>query len=176
MVYFGKPGVNINLQPGYSSSELREFNRPNKTYIQPKSAIMPTIKRIDHIAVVIEDVEAALGFWRDALGIPYSHTEDVPAEGSQVFFLPIGDSEIELVKPTTSDSGLARYLEKRGPGMHHICLEVDDIQAMLSRLKEKGVQLIQEVPSVGIGGRKYAFIHPKSSNGVLVELYELPPE
>ena len=137
---------------------------------------MPTIKRIDHIAVVIQDVEAALSFWRDCLGIDYSHIQDIPSEGSQVVFLPIGGSEIELVKPTTDDSGLARYLEKRGPGMHHICLEVDDIEAMLAQLKEKGVQLIQESPSVGIGGRKYAFIHPKSSNGVLVELYELPPE
>lgn len=136
---------------------------------------MPIVKRIDHIAVVIEDVESALGFWRDCLGIQYSHIEDIPSEGSKVVFLPVGESEIELVKPTTADSGLARYLEKRGPGMHHICLEVDNIQAMMEQLKEKGVQLIQETPSTGIGGRKYAFIHPKSSNGVLVELYELPP-
>jgi methylmalonyl-CoA/ethylmalonyl-CoA epimerase len=135
---------------------------------------MPIVKRIDHIAVVIEDVEAALGFWRDCLGIEYSHIEDIPSEGSQVVFLPIGGSEIELVKPTTEETGLARYLEKRGPGMHHICLEVDDIEAMLARLKAKGVQLIQESPSIGLGGRKYAFIHPKSSHGVLVELYELP--
>jgi methylmalonyl-CoA/ethylmalonyl-CoA epimerase len=137
---------------------------------------MPTVKRIDHIAVVIQDVEAALAFWRDCLGIDYSHIEDIPAESSQVVFLPVGDSEIELVKPTTEDSGLARYLEKRGPGMHHICLEVDDIEAMLAKLKEKGVQLITESPSIGMGGRKYAFIHPKSSHGVLVELYELPPQ
>ncbi len=135
---------------------------------------MPTVKRIDHIAVVIDDVESALGFWRDCLGIDYSHIEDIPSEGSQVVFLPVGGSEIELVMPTKHDTGIARYLEKRGPGMHHICLEVDDIQAMLAQLKEKGVQLIQESPSVGSAGRKYAFIHPKSSNGVLVELYELP--
>jgi methylmalonyl-CoA/ethylmalonyl-CoA epimerase len=136
---------------------------------------MPTIKRIDHVAILIEDEEAALGFWRDALGMEASHIEDVPAEQSQVVFLPLGSSEIELVRPTTGDSGLARYLEKRGPGMHHICLEVDDIQAMIAKLKGKGVQLIQETASVGLGGRKYAFIHPKSSFGVLVELYELPP-
>jgi methylmalonyl-CoA/ethylmalonyl-CoA epimerase len=136
---------------------------------------MPAIKRIDHIAIVIEDVDAALGFWRDALGVHVSHIEDVPAEKSQVVFLPMGSSEIELVKPTTGDSGLARFLEKRGPGMHHICLEVDDIEAMLAHLKEKGIQLIQETASMGLGGRKYAFIHPKSSQGVLVELYELPP-
>jgi methylmalonyl-CoA/ethylmalonyl-CoA epimerase len=135
---------------------------------------MPTIKRIDHVAIVIEDIEPSLSFWRDALGLHVAHIEDIPAEQSQIVFLPLGSSEIELVKPTTGDSGLARYLEKRGPGMHHICLEVDDIQAMMSQLKSKGIQMIQETPSVGLGGRKYAFIHPKSSFGVLVELYELP--
>jgi methylmalonyl-CoA/ethylmalonyl-CoA epimerase len=136
---------------------------------------MPAIKRIDHIAIVIEDIETSLSFWRDALGLDVTHIEDIPAEQSQIVFLPLGNSEIELVKPTSEDSGLARYLGKRGPGMHHICLEVDDIEAMMSQLKSKGIQLIQESPSVGLGGRKYAFIHPKSSSGVLVELYELPP-
>jgi len=135
---------------------------------------MPTIKRIDHVAIVIDNIEGALEFWRDALGIDVLNIEDVPAEHSQVVFLPLGGSEIELVRPTTEDSGLARYLEKRGPGLHHICLEVDDIEAMIAQLKCKGVQLIHETASVGIGGRKYAFIHPKSSGGVLVELYELP--
>jgi methylmalonyl-CoA/ethylmalonyl-CoA epimerase len=136
---------------------------------------MPAIKRIDHIAIVIEDIETSLSFWRDALGLDVTHIEDIPAEQSQIVFLPLGNSEIELVKPTSEDSGLSRYLGKRGPGMHHICLEVDDIEAMMSQLKSKGIQLIQESPSVGLGGRKYAFIHPKSSSGVLVELYELPP-
>jgi len=137
---------------------------------------MPTIKKIDHIAILIEDVETSLGFWRDALGMEVSHIEDVPAEKSQVVFLPLGSSEIELVRPTSGDSGLARYLEKRGQGMHHVCLEVDDIEAMLAQLKEKGIQLIQESAVVGLGGRKYAFIHPKSTGGVLIELYELPYE
>jgi len=81
---------------------------------------------------------------------------------------------VELVKPTTQDSGVARYLQKRGPGMHHICFEVDDLEGMLTRLKSKGVQLINERPQIGEGGKKLAFIHPKSANGVLVELYELP--
>jgi len=81
---------------------------------------------------------------------------------------------VELVKPTTGDSGVARYLEKRGPGMHHVCLEVDDIQAALDRLREKGVRLINETPLSGSGGKKIAFIHPESAHGVLVELYELP--
>jgi methylmalonyl-CoA/ethylmalonyl-CoA epimerase len=137
---------------------------------------MPKIKRIDHIAVVVSDIEAALAFWRDALGMDLSHLEDVPTENSQVAFLPVGDSEIELVLPTSPDTGLSRYLEKRGPGMHHICLEVDDLQAMLLRLKQKGVQLINEEPVSGSNGKKYAFIHPKSAFGVMVELYELPSD
>jgi methylmalonyl-CoA/ethylmalonyl-CoA epimerase len=135
---------------------------------------MASVKRIDHIAVLVDDMEKNLSFWRDALGMELGGVVDVPAEKSQVAFLPVGGSEVELVLPTTDDSGLARYLEKRGPGMHHICLEVDDIAGMLAQLKEKGIQLINETPVEGIGGRKYAFVHPKSANGVMVELYELP--
>lgn len=135
---------------------------------------MAKVLRIDHIAVLVDDLEKTLSFWRDALGIEMTHIEDVPAEKSMVAFLPLGSSEVELVKPTTDDSGLARYLEKRGPGMHHICLEVDDIQGMLEKLKGAGIQLINETPVTGSGGKKYAFIHPKSANGVMVELYELP--
>ena len=135
---------------------------------------MAKVLRIDHIAVLVDDMDKTLSFWREALGIELSHVEDVPAEKSMVAFLPLSGSEIELVKPTTDDSGLARYLEKRGPGMHHICLEVDDIEGMLARLKEAGVQLINETPLAGSGGKRYAFIHPKSANGVMVELYELP--
>jgi methylmalonyl-CoA/ethylmalonyl-CoA epimerase len=137
---------------------------------------MSRVKRIDHIAVVVEDVQGALSFWRDALGIKMSHLENVPAEMSEVAFLPLGETEIELVRPTSSDSGLARYLEKRGAGMHHVCLEVDDIHGMLENLKARGVQLINETPQTGSGGKKYAFIHPKSAYGVLVELYELPEQ
>ena len=135
---------------------------------------MPKVIRIDHVAVLVDDLDKTLAFWQEALGIQLSHIEDVPAEKSMVAFLPLGGSEVELVKPTTDDSGLARYLEKRGPGMHHICLEVDDIDGMLAQLKAKGVQLINETPLTGSGGKKYAFIHPKSANGVMVELYELP--
>lgn len=131
------------------------------------------IKRIDHIAIVVDDIEAALGFWRDTLGLDLSHLEDVPAQRASVAFLPSGDSEVELVQPTTDDSGLARYLAKRGPGMHHICFEVDDLARTLEILKKKGVRLIDENPRSGIGGTQFAFIHPEGANGVLVELYEL---
>ena len=134
---------------------------------------MPAIRRVDHIAIVVEDIEEALKFWRDALGLELLQVEEVPEQESVVAFLPVGDGEIELVKPTTEESGIARYLHKRGPGIHHICFEVDDIQATLDNLKQKGVRLINEEAMTGSGGNKMAFIHPESTHGVLVELYEL---
>jgi methylmalonyl-CoA/ethylmalonyl-CoA epimerase len=133
------------------------------------------IKRIDHIAIVVDDIDAALGFWRDALGLDLAHVEDVPEQQSAVAFLPTGLSEVELVMPTDAASGVARYLKKRGPGMHHICFEVDDIARTLAVLKARGVRLIDETPTIGTGGKKIAFIHPESTHGVLVELYELSP-
>lgn len=136
---------------------------------------MNNIRRIDHIAIVVEDIEAALGFWRDALGLELHHVEDAPEQGSVVAFLPSGDSEIELVKPTSADSGVGRYLNKRGPGLHHICFEVDDIEAALADLQARGVRLIDTAPQIGTGGKRVAFIHPESTHGVLVELYELTP-
>ncbi|HLE30433.1 MAG TPA: methylmalonyl-CoA epimerase [Anaerolineales bacterium] len=134
------------------------------------------IKRIDHIAIVVEDIDKALHFWRDGLGLELTHVEDVPDQGSAVAFLPTGEGEVELVKPTSETSGIARYLAKRGPGMHHICFEVDDINATLAALKARGARLINEAPTIGTGGKKIAFIHPESTHGVLVELYELTPQ
>lgn len=134
------------------------------------------VKKIDHIALVVEDIDKALHFWQDSLGLELSHLEDVENEQSLVAFLPAQESEVELVKPTTEDSGVARYLKKRGPGMHHICFEVYDIKETIAHLKEKGVRLINEEPRIGTGGKKIAFIHPESTHGVLVELYELTPD
>jgi methylmalonyl-CoA/ethylmalonyl-CoA epimerase len=131
------------------------------------------IKNINHIAVIVPELDTALSFWVDALGLTLDRTEDVPAEGVNVAFLPVGGSNVELLKPTTTDSGVARFLEKRGPGIHHLCLEVDDIDATMERLREHDIQLINEEPQTGHGGRKYAFVHPKSTGGVLVELYQL---
>jgi len=134
---------------------------------------MPKIKAINHVAVVVDDMQQSLAFWRDALGIELRELRDVPAEKSQVAFLPLAGAEVELVMPTTDDSGIAKYLAKRGPGMHHLCLEVDDIQGMLAQLKAKNIRLINEEPRAGADGKKYAFIHPESTGGVLVELYQL---
>lgn len=134
---------------------------------------MPKIKSIHHVAVVVEDMEKALAFWRDALGMELHELRDVPAEKSQVAFMPLDGAEVELVMPTTDDSGIAKYLAKRGAGMHHICLQVDDILAMLSQLKSKNIRLINEEPRKAEDGKRYAFIHPESTGGVLVELYQI---
>ena len=133
---------------------------------------MAIIKKINHVAIVVRDIEESLKFWEDQLGLKLDHIEVVPTQHSRVAFIPVGDSEVELVQPTSSDSGLAAYLEKRGEGMHHLCFEVDDIDAKLAELKEKGVRLINETAEV-LPGRKMAFLHPKAGNGVLIELYQL---
>ena len=132
---------------------------------------MAKIIKINHVAIVVPEIEGALCFWRDALGLELDHVEDVPSQRSQVAFLPVDGSEVELVKPTTEDSGVAKFLAERGAGMHHLCFEVDDIEGMLANLKAKGIRLINETP-MQLEGRKVAFVHPKSANGVLVELYQ----
>jgi len=133
---------------------------------------MSYIKKVNHVGVVVEDIDAALSFWQDALGIRLDHVEEVPSQKVQVAFLPVGESEVELVQPTSQDSGTAKFLQERGQGMHHLCLEVDDLVGMLADLKEKDVRLINEEP-VQLEGRKMAFVHPKSASGVLLELYQL---
>jgi len=136
---------------------------------------MSQIKKINHVAIVVKDIDESLKFWETALGLKLHHLEEVPSQASKVAFIPVGESEIELVQPTTEDSGMAAYLEKRGEGMHHLCVEVDDIEAKMQELKNAGVRLINDVPQV-LPGRKMAFIHPKSASGVLVELYEITAE
>ncbi len=135
---------------------------------------MPEIKRIHHIAILVENIDASLEFWQTVLGIEPSHISDYPQEDARIAFLPLGESEIELVQPTKPDSSLSRFLEKRGPGLHHLCLEVEDLRGLMEELAAKNVLLINEQPRVGEDGRLYAFIHPKSTSGVLVELYQLP--
>jgi methylmalonyl-CoA epimerase len=129
------------------------------------------IKRIDHIAIVVENLDAALNVYRDALGMPVTDVREMAEQDVKMAFLPTGDSEIELLEPLHADSGIGKYLAKRGEGLHHICLEVDDIEATLADLKLKGAQLIDETPRTGAYGR-IAFIHPKGAHGVLIELVE----
>jgi len=133
---------------------------------------MPKIKKINHIGLAVEDIETALPFWRDALGIPLDHLEETPDHSSKLAFLKVGESELEMVQPNSTQSNMSKFLAERGPGIHHLCLEVDDIDGMLAELKAKGVRLINETPQE-MEGRRLAFIHPKSTGGVLVELYEL---
>lgn len=133
---------------------------------------MAHITKINHVAIAVNDIDAALNFWEGAMGIKLHKKEEVPSQKAVVAFLPVGESEVELVKPTSEDTGVAKFLAERGAGMHHLCFEVDDIEGMLSMLKEKGVRLINEAP-VELPGRKLAFVHPKSTGGVLVELYQL---
>lgn len=134
------------------------------------------IKKISHIAIVVPDLDEAMSFWVDVLGLPLTHVEHVADQNVDVAFLPSGNSEIELLEPVSEESGVARFMYKRGPGMHHICFEVDDIEEMLERMKEAGIQLINEEPAIGTGGKKIAFVHPRGTGGVLVELYELTAE
>lgn len=130
------------------------------------------ITRIDHIGIAVQEINDALAFFQDALGMKLDRVESAEGGRTDIAFLPVGTSDIELVKPNDTESGLAKFLDKRGEGVHHICFEVDDIDAALVRLRERGAQLIDEQPRENARGQKYAFVHPKSAHGVLVELYE----
>ena len=129
------------------------------------------IKKIDHIAIIVRNIEEALQVYEGALGLELTEITEVPEQAVRVAFLPVGESEIELVEPLSTSSGVAKFLEKRGEGLHHICLEVEDIEAALRDLAATGVRLIDEQPRQGAHGR-VAFLHPKSAHGVLIELIE----
>jgi methylmalonyl-CoA/ethylmalonyl-CoA epimerase len=130
--------------------------------------------KIDHIAVVVEDMDAALTFWQEALGLPLGGTEHNEHEAVDIAFLSVGESRVELLKPTDSASGIARFLAKRGAGFHHLCLAVPDIEAAMAQIAGRGIELINETPRTREDGTRYAFVHPRSTGGVMVELYELP--
>lgn len=128
--------------------------------------------KINHVAIVVEDVDVALKFWHEALGLPLQHVEHNEDELVNIAFLPLGEGEIELIAPFTPESGVARYLAKKGAGLHHLCVEVEDIDAALAQLKQRGAELITEQAKVRPDGTRYGFVHPKSTGGVLLELYE----
>jgi methylmalonyl-CoA epimerase len=132
------------------------------------------LKQIVHMAVVVQDLDAALRVYHEVLGLPLERVEDVAAEKVRIALLPLpeGDAKVELVQPTAEDTGIARFLAKRGEGMHHICFEVDDIQAAMAEMAASGLQVLEEEPRLGSQGQKYVFVHPKSAHGVLIELYE----
>lgn len=130
--------------------------------------------RMDHLAIAVPDLDAALAFYRDCLGLHCERIEDVEREGVRVAFLPVGDSEIELLQPTRPDTGIVKWMARHGPGMHHVCLETPDIVAALARITQAGGELINPEPVSRPDGTRYAFVHPRSTGGVLIELYQRP--
>ena len=128
--------------------------------------------KIDHIGIATHGIDAAAKFYRDVLGLEVAETEEVPEQKVRVAMLPIGESRIELLEATCDESPISRFLEKRGPGIHHIAVQVDDIRVALEGLKQKGARLIDEHPRTGAGGCLVAFVHPSSAGGVLIELVQ----
>jgi methylmalonyl-CoA epimerase len=132
--------------------------------------------KINHLGIATKGIDEALAFWSDALGLENVHTEIVEDQKVRVAMLPLGESRIELLEPTSEDSPISKFLEKRGGGIHHIAVEVTDIEASLAKLKEKGMRLIDERPRIGAEGCLVAFVHPSSANGVLLELVQTSSE
>jgi methylmalonyl-CoA epimerase len=128
--------------------------------------------KIDHIGIATRQLEEGLAVWRDALGLHLEATEEVAEQGVRIAMLQVGDTHIELLEALKPDSPVGSFLEKRGPGIHHIAVEVPDIKAALAELKNKGARLIDETPRVGAGGCLVAFVHPATTNGVLLELVQ----
>ena len=132
--------------------------------------------KIDHIGIATNGIEDAAVWWREALGLDFGETEEVADQKVRVAMLPLGESSIELLEPTSPDSPISKFLDKRGPGIHHIAVRVDDIRAALAKLKGKGARLIDEQPRKGAGGCLVAFVHPSSTGGVLLELVQNPAD
>ncbi|MGI6604064.1 MAG: methylmalonyl-CoA epimerase [bacterium] len=132
------------------------------------------IKKVDHIGIAVNNLQTALEFYEGILGIKCTGQEQVEEQKVTTAFLPLGDTELELLESTDPTGPVARFIEKRGEGLHHIALQVDNIEAVLEKMKAAGVRLLDETPRGGAGGTKIAFLHPKASGGVLLELTERP--
>jgi len=128
--------------------------------------------KISHLGIAVKEIDEALKFWQDALGLENVHTETVAEQKVRVAMLPIGETKIELLEPAAADSPIAKFLEKRGGGIHHIAVEVENIEASLAKLKSEGARLIDEQPRTGAEGCLIAFVHPSSTGGVLLELIQ----
>lgn len=129
------------------------------------------IRKIHHVGVVVRDMEQAIRFWRDTLGMRVYKLETIEDQGVKAALLTLGDSEIELLEPVVEDNGIARYLQSRGEGLHHICFEVDSVDRDLDALKSRQIELIDQAPRIGLAGR-ICFLHPRAMHGALVELCE----
>lgn len=132
--------------------------------------------KIDHIGIATTAIDGSVNFWRDTLGLDAGEIEEVSQQRVRVCMLPVGESQVELLEGTSADSPIAKFLEKRGQGIHHIAFRVDDIRGKLAEMKRKGVRLIDEEPRTGAGGCLVAFIHPSSTGGVLLELVQRPDD
>ncbi|MFP4446935.1 MAG: methylmalonyl-CoA epimerase [Desulfosudaceae bacterium] len=130
------------------------------------------ILKIDHLGIAVNSIDEGKNFWTDALGLSFEGTETVAEQKVTTAFLPVGESEVELLESTDPDGPIARYIEKKGQGIQHVAFQVENIDEALAELKEKGIRLIDETPRVGAGGARIAFLHPKATSGVLVELCE----
>ncbi|MCU0555804.1 MAG: methylmalonyl-CoA epimerase [Desulfobacterales bacterium] len=130
------------------------------------------ILKIDHLGIAVTSIEEGQRFWQDVLGLKFEGTETVAEQKVTTAFFPVGESEVELLMSTAPDGPVAKYIEKKGTGIQHVAFRVDNIEAALEELKAKGIQLIDQTPRKGAGGAKIAFLHPKATNGVLVELCE----
>lgn len=130
------------------------------------------ILKIDHLGIAVKSIDEGKSFWADILGLPFEGDETVAEQNVTTAFFPVGESEVELLESTSPDGPIAKYIEKRGEGIQHVAFRVENIEAALTYLKKKGVRLIDETPRKGAGGAKIAFLHPKSTRGVLVELCE----
>ena len=131
---------------------------------------MTSETKINHLGVAVNSLDEALRFWRDALGLELKEVESVEDQGVRVALLPIGESRVELLEATGAETPVGKFLSKRGPGLHHLCVEVADIAAKLAELQARGIRLIDEQPRRGAGGSLVAFVHPASTGGVLLEL------
>jgi methylmalonyl-CoA/ethylmalonyl-CoA epimerase len=129
--------------------------------------------RIDHLGIAVESIAAARGFY-EALGLSVAHEETVEHEGVRVAMVPLGDSRVELLEPLTPETTVGRFLQKRGPGLHHVALHVDDIQATWAQLQSRGVSIVSPAIQTGAGGHLYFFVHPRSTGGVLLEICQDP--
>jgi methylmalonyl-CoA epimerase len=129
---------------------------------------------LDHLGIAVQSLEQAVSFYQEVLGLPVSGYETIPAEKTKVAMIPLGQGRIELLEATEPDSHIARFLAKRGPGLHHVCLRVPDLSATVARIQQRGMRLVSEESRVGAGGHRYVFIHPSSAGGVLLELVEEP--
>lgn len=133
-------------------------------------------KKIDHLGIAVENLQEAIHLYKDILGLEYKGEEEVAEQKVRTAFFPLGESSIELLEPTSEDSPIAKFMAKKGPGIHHIALRVDDVSKAIEAMKAKGIQMIDEVPRIGAHGAKIAFIHPKSTPGVLIELCQREQE